>query len=133
MAEQRRVIVSDKVWALLEQVSRTGLYGPSASGTGARIIKNEPNHLIVSGELDKLLARMAALGAAAKDPIAGNSGHVNCLLALGLRSFATSYLYVRRLSLICEANIRTLLVRNLERSPIVVAKSNSAKYRAAVL
>jgi hypothetical protein len=79
MAKKQNVVEGDEMTlslpegarAHLEAICRTHLYGKNASETAAQFVLSEIRRLIVSGELDKLLVRTAALGTAAKDPAAG--------------------------------------------------------------
>ena len=67
MAEQRRIIVTEEVWQLLVQLTRTKMYGSKPGPTGAHIIREELRRLLAYGEFDKLQARISALGIEAKD------------------------------------------------------------------
>jgi len=75
MGREKNVVDGDEVTlslpegakAHLEVLCRTHLYGKNPAETAAEIVTAEIRRLIVSGELDKLLARTATLGTAAKD------------------------------------------------------------------
>ncbi len=78
MAKNKNVVDGDEMTlslpegarAHLETICRTHLYGKNASETAAQFVLAEIRRLVVSGELDKLLARTASLATTTKEGVA---------------------------------------------------------------